>query len=393
MAGPIASLRVVVLARTLPLDIASMILADLGGDVVMVEDPDHAAPLDAAPPMREGIGHRRVAFNRNKRSLGLSLADESGREALGRLFEWADVVLFDSSESAVAATVAGRLREVAQRRPELVTCDAAPWGTFGPRAGDWANDLLLQAAAGCMDVTGEPDDPPTRAGVPVIDFATGTYVAIAVIAASVARQRSGRGSQVSVAGYDTAVAMLSNMASAYFATGEYKSRLGTGHISIFPYNAFKTSDGEIVIAIFTQAFWSKFCIGIGRPDLVDNPRYKSIPDRMANKEELAAILDALFLERTTEEWSAILEEADVPYGPVLRVGQALSLDQTVEREMTPDLVGSVGPLKTVGSPMSFLYSDGQRFRPTVRLAPRVGADDLDVVLSGGSSQTAAGVGA
>ncbi|MDQ7905543.1 CoA transferase [Phytohabitans sp. ZYX-F-186] len=384
-AGPVRGTKVLVLGRGLPIDCASMFLADLGADVVMVEEPGSGPATDDVAPAIDGLGYQRLAFCRNKRSVALRAGDAAEREAIHRLLDWADVVLYDSA-NPIGRDLAGTLGEVATRRTELITCDGSTWGSFGERAGWAGDDLVLQASAGCMDLTGEADDPPTRAGASIFDFVSGTYIAIAVLAAVFRRQRAGAGQRIEVAGYDTAVTLLSNMASAYFATGEHRSRLGTGHISIFPYNAFRTSDGEIVIAIFTQAFWSKFCAGIGRADLLENPRYKTIPDRMRAKDELSAILDELFLRRTTDEWSEILREADVPYGPVLPVGRALSLDQTTHRGMTPALTGLSRPVRTVGSPLRFLLSDGSTYHPPARRAPRAGEHDLASILSTSDTQ-------
>lgn len=376
--GPAQGTRVLVLGRELPVDYASMILADVGADVVMVEDPDHPASFDDVTPAADGLSYYRLAYCRNKRSVALRTRVPGELDVVRRLLSWADVVLYDSVDAGRRG-LADVLAQAVAGRSELIVCDAAPWGSFGEAAGRSGNELTLQAVAGCMDLTGEFDDPPTRAGVPVMSFVTGSYVAIAVLAALYERQRTGLGRRVEVAGYDAAVAVLSNMASAYYATGEHRSRLGTGHITIFPYNAFRTSDGEIVIAIFTQAFWSKFCVGIGRADLLDEPRYKTIPDRMRAKDELSEILDALFLERTTDEWRAILEKADVPYGPVLSVGEALTLDQTTAREMTPLITGLPGAIRTVGSPLRFRFSDGSTFRPSARRAPWPGEHDAESI--------------
>lgn len=379
--APLEGVRVVVAGHALQLASASMMLGDLGADVVLVEDPERPDPFEQAGPAIDGLGYHRLAFGRNKRSVGLRLSRDSDREVLARLFQSADVLLYDSAAPDSAALIS-TLNAARIARPELIACDAAAWGSFGARAGRTGHDLDMQAAGGCMDLTGESNDPPTRAGIPMFDLVTGTYIAIATIAALIGRQGSGRGERIEIAGFDTAVVLLSNMASAYFATGEHRSRLGTGHISIFPYNAFKTSDGEVVIAIFTQAFWTKFCEGIGLPELLENPRYKSIPDRMLAKDELSAILEELFLTRTTDEWAAILETADVPYGPVLSVGRALTLPQTVERGMVAPLTGLSKPVQTVGSPIRFHYADGSRYDPPSRRAPRVGEHDSAQVLKG-----------
>lgn len=381
-AGPLAGVRVVVAGHPLPLASSSMILADLGADVVLVEDPDAPDPFEQAGPALDGLGYQRLAFGRNKRSVALRLAREADRGVFARLVQSADVVLYDSAGRDGAAVTAV-LQDASEK---LIAVDGAAWGSFGSRVGRTGQDLHMQAVAGCMDLTGEFDDPPTRAGIPLFDLVTGTYIAIATIAALVGRQASGSGERIEVAGFDTAVVLLSNMASAYFATGEFRSRLGTGHISIFPYNAFRTSDGEIVIAIFTQAFWVKFCEGIGRPELHENPRYRSIPERMKHKDELSAILDEMFLTKTTDEWADILEKADVPYGPVLSVGRALTLPQSVERGMVAEMTGTSRPVQTVASPLNFRFADGSLYRPPARRAPLPGEHFPEQILTGWSQQ-------
>jgi crotonobetainyl-CoA:carnitine CoA-transferase CaiB-like acyl-CoA transferase len=381
MGAPLDGVRVVVAGHALQLASASMMLGDLGADVVLVEDPDAPDPFEQAGPVIDGLGYQRLAFGRNKRSVALRLSREADRDIFARLLQSTDVLLYDSA-AADGAALTSMLRVAVAARPQLIACNGAAWGSFGARAGQAGHDLDMQAAGGSMDLTGEANDPPTRAGIPLFDLVTGTYIAIAVIAALVGRQASGRGERIEVAGFDTAVVLLSNMASAYLATGEHRSRLGTGHISIFPYNAFRTSDGEIVIAIFTQAFWTKFCEGIGLPELLENPRYRSIPDRMLAKDELSAILEKMFLTRTTDEWAAVLETADVPYGPVLSVGRALSLPQTLERGMVTPLTGLSTPMQTVGSPIGFHYADGSIYRPPAHRAPLPGEHDPARILRG-----------
>jgi crotonobetainyl-CoA:carnitine CoA-transferase CaiB-like acyl-CoA transferase len=369
--GPLAGTRVLEVGDGLPTAYAAMILGDLGADVVKLE----RSPDEELEPRLGDRGHIRVAYDRNKRSIAPDLAHPGAAEVVRRSVRWADVVLHDLGPDARVADLTGD--DLAAQNPDAVVCRVSAFGASGSHAGFPGGDLVMQALSGSMDLTGERNDPPTRAGVPATDIFTATYAVIGVLAGLRARVESGTGRAVDVAALDVSVALLSNMSGAYYATGDYRSRLGTGHISIFPYNSFPTSDGEVVIAIFTQSFWGKFCTAIGHPELLADERYATIANRMERKDELTERFNEIFSRRTTAEWCAALEAADVPYAPVSSVGEALDHPQTLARDMTPTITGG-GPdlpvTRTVGSPLTFDYADGSRYAPPMRLAPRRGED-------------------
>lgn len=354
--GPLAGVHVVEIGTDLPTAYAGMILGDLGADVVKVEN-GRAEELE---PTLGPLGHVRVVHDRNKRSVA------PDADLLRRAVRWADVVLHDLGPDARVAGLTAD--DLAGLNPDAVVARVTPFGSTGSHAGVPGGDLVMQALSGSMDLTGEKNDPPTRAGVPATDIFAATYAVIGILAGLAARG----GRTVDVAALDVAVALLSNMSGAYYATGDYRSRLGTGHISIFPYNSFPTSDGEVVIAIFTQSFWGKFCTAIGHPELLADERYATIANRMERKDELTERFNEIFARRTTAEWCAALEAADVPYAPVASVGEALDHPQTHARGLTPTIAGTT--TRTVGSPLTFDYSDGTRFVPPTRLAPEPGRD-------------------
>jgi crotonobetainyl-CoA:carnitine CoA-transferase CaiB-like acyl-CoA transferase len=369
--GPLAGIRVLEVGGDLPTTYAAMILGDLGADVVKIE---RSVPEEVEPLLGR-LGHTRVVYDRNKRSVALDLTHGDAAETLRRAVGWADVVLHDLGPDARIAGLTAE--DLGALNPDAVVGRVSPFGTTGRQAGDRGGDLVIQALSGSMDLTGEKNDPPTRAGVPTTDVFTAAYTVIGVLAGLLARPGSRAGRRIDVAALDVAVALLSNMSGAYYATGDYRSRLGTGHISIFPYNSFPTSDGEVVIAIFTQSFWGKFCDAIGHPDLLTDERYTTIAKRMERKDELTERFNEIFAQRTTAEWCEALEAADVPYAPVSSVGEALDHPQTLAREMTPPITGADPDLpatRTVGSPLKFAYSDGSRFAPPMRLAPARGRD-------------------
>ncbi|GAA3227854.1 hypothetical protein GCM10017691_18550 [Pseudonocardia petroleophila] len=336
---------------------AAAMLADLGADVVAVacgtDDRDEAA---------------RLAFDRGKRSV--SVDPRRPGEVERRLVGWADVVV----EEDLAWRSAGPLDGL----DRLIHCTITPYGHGGDRpvADPGSQDLLVQALSGNMDLTGFAGGPPSEAGIPVADLATGVFAAIGVLAGVVA----GGPRRVEVAKIDVAVALLSYMAVGYFADGEAPTRVGTGHSTIFPYNAFEAADGEVVVAPFTSRFWRNFATAAGRDDLARDDRYRSFSRRLRAKHELMAEIEPILRGRTVDEWVAIFAAADVPAGPVLTLGGALALPHTVARGMTPVLTAPDGTTRrTVGSPFRFRAPDGTTFRPDPGAVHDAGADTAEVL--------------
>jgi crotonobetainyl-CoA:carnitine CoA-transferase CaiB-like acyl-CoA transferase len=226
VSGPLSGIKVLELGEHLPTAYAGMILGDLGADVVKLERARH----EELEPRLGNLGHPRVAYDRNKRSIAPDRDDVNAAEIVRRAVRWADVILHDLGPDArVAGLAAG---DLAAENPTAVLCRVSPFGATGSAASIRGGDLVMQALSGSMDLTGEKDDPPTRAGVPATDIFTATYAVIGALAGLHARAGSGTGTTIDVAALDVAVALLSNMASAYFATGDYRSRLGTGHLPV-----------------------------------------------------------------------------------------------------------------------------------------------------------------
>lgn len=373
--APLRNIRVLDFGTSLTVAAATQILADLGCDVIKVEHRDGRDPLRQLPAGRTGMSDDHFVFNRSKRSLSLDLEDPSATEILYRLVSSSRVAVADATTSAL--TMAGLSPEdLLDRSDGLTFCTFGGVSATDATPGARAFDLLLQALSGAMDLTGAATDPPTRTGAPVCGLLAGTYGAVTAIAALVADGDSARPRLVEISPLQTSIALLSNMASAYLTTGTHATRLGTGHISIFPYNSFETADGHVVVAIFTQGFWGKFCHSIGAPELADEARFRTIADRMTHRAELSAILETTFRSRTTAEWSERLEAADVPFAPVLSVADALEHPQTSHRGMTPRVRLPGGEwVRTVGSPLRYEYSDGRSFVPMPKLAPRLGEHD------------------
>ena len=341
--GPLAGLRVVEIATHRAGAFAAAILADLGADVVTVETPDGAF-----------TGARRVAFDRGKRSVLLDPDRPEAAEIVDRLVARADVVVEEGGPWTTA--------------PPAVHVTITPFGPDAPGADPDAEDLLVQALSGNMDLTGFAGGPPCEAGIPVADLGTGVYAAIGALAAVVA----GGPHRVEVAKLDVAVALLSYMAVGYFADGEVPTRVGTGHSTIFPYNAFAAADGEVVVAPFTQRFWRNFATATGRDDLARAEEYASFGRRLRAKDELLALFSPIMAKRTVAAWVAAFAEADVPAGPVLGVAGALDLPHTRARGMVAEVATPDGPVRTVASPFRFTAPDGAVHRPAPGPVPVAG---------------------
>lgn len=374
-AGPLDGLRVVEVGTHRAGAFAGAILADLGAEVVKVEPP---LPAD------DGPATDRLVFDRGKRSVAVDLDRPQGRDVLARLVARGDVLL---DELAPA-----ELSRLGLDGARLVHCSISPFGPAPaadvPATHPGCEDLLVQALSGNMDLTGEAGGPPFELGIPLGDLGAGVYAAIGVLGALVGGAAEidgagGSGTRVEIAKLDVAVALLSYMAVGWFADGEVPTRVGTGHSTIFPYNAFRARDGEVVVAPFTSRFWRNFATAIGREDLTHLDSYRHFAGRLENKDALTAIFTPILAQRTVADWLAAFAAADVPCGPVLTVAGALELDHTVERGLTPSFVDGDGTrVRTAGSPFRFRFADGTTYVPQVTRPPRVG-EHTESLLAGG----------
>ena len=376
--GPLDGLTVVEVGTHRAGAFAGAILADLGADVVTVEDPGGAAEPGGGAGGPGQAGFDRLAFDRGKRSVGVDLGQSTGREILVRLVGRCDVLLDELSPAALAELGIAGTAAAGATGPVHCTISA-----FGPEpAADTpvvdavSEDLVVQALSGNMDLTGEAGGPPFELGIPLGDLGAGVYAVLGIlgaVAGSTAGPGGGAGRRVEVAKLDVAVALLSYMGVGYFADGESPTRVGTGHSTIFPYNAFRARDGEVVVAPFTQRFWRNFATATGRANLLEVDTYRNFGRRLREKDRLLAIFEPIMVEKTVAEWVEIFAAADVPSGPVLTVAGALELAQTVERGLTPSFTGADGQLtRTAGSPFRFRYTDGRSYLPVPTRPPLPG---------------------
>jgi len=351
---PLAGARVVDLTASIAGPTATQLLAALGADVVKVEPPagDHARAW--GPPFLDGEGAMFLSANAGKRSLAVELGDERGREAVLRLADRADVFLQALRPGAAERHGLGA-EALRARNPRLVYCSIGAFGARGPLSDQPGYDPLLQAAAGIMSVTGEADRPPVRVGVSLVDLGTGVWAALGVLAALYERERTGVGRTLEVSLYETALSLLSFQLVGYLGAGFVPGREGSAFPQIAPYQAFPTRDGELMIVAGNDKLFAALCAVLGVPELVDDARFLTNPDRVSNRQALVALLEERTRERESGELLDALVAAGVPASPVNDVGQAARHPQTEALGILQQL----GDLVTVAAPLS---ADGERVR-------------------------------
>ncbi len=350
-----AGVRVLDLSRMLAGPYGSMLLADLGAEVIKIEEPTGGDPMRTmGPPFLGPDGGESAYFlsiNRNKKSLALDLERPEGREVFLDLCRVADVV-WENFRPGVMARLGCDPAALRARNPRLIVCSVSAFGQEGPYR-DWpAFDLALQAMGGGMSITGEEGRPPARMGLPMGDLAGGMFGALAVAGALFRREQTGEGTHFDLSLLDCQVSLLTYVAQYFWADGRVPGRVGSGHASVVPYQALATRDGFLVIAVFAEKFWSGFCRAIERPDLQADARFDTNQRRVANRAVLIPLLEAIFAGRPTAEWLRRLQKEGVPAAPIQRVDEVLRDPQVLLREMVVDLEHpKLGAVTTLGTPI------------------------------------------
>lgn len=351
--GPLQGLRVIDFTQYVAGPYCSMLLADLGADVIKVERPGVGDVYRRqGPQFLNGESVTFLALNRNKRSVALDLQTIEGRERALELARQADVLVENSSPGTMKRLGLG-YEEVQKVNPAIIYCSLSGYGQTGPRSSEGGYDLMLQSEAGLMSVTGEPGGPPVKVGLPVLDFGTAIYAANGILAAYVHRLRTGEGQWVDVSLLDTAVAWLCMLAGVYWATGEVPARLGSRSALFAPYQAFEASDGWLtIVGTGGKDGWAAFCSVLELPDLVSDPRFVTNSDRIAHVDELSDLLAARFKERPVAYWVERLKAARLPAAPLNSVDVVLDEPQTRARNLVVDVEHPNGGLyKAIGIPI------------------------------------------
>jgi formyl-CoA transferase/CoA:oxalate CoA-transferase len=351
------------------------LLADLGARVIKVETPDGGDDTRGwGPPFLEGESAYFLSVNRNKESLTLNLKEPRGHALLLRLLAKADVLVENFRPGTMGRLGLG-YSELHGRFPRLVYASISGFGQDGPSRERAAYDLILQGMGGLMGITGEESGPPTKVGVAVADICAGMYAAFGILAALRVRDRTGGGQLVDAALLDGQISWLTYAAGIYFATGQSPGRLGTAHPSIVPYQAFRTADGYINVAVGSEAIWRKFCEAVA-PELADDPQYATNRDRVTARPRLIARLETIFATRSTQQWMERLDAAGVPNGPIRTIAEVFDDPQVRHRQMVVELMHPVaGRIKQTGVAVKLSDTPGQ-----IRTPPPTLGQHTDAIL-------------
>ena len=384
---PLAGIQVVDLTRVMTGPYCTMMLADLGADVVKVEQPGRGDdtrhwgppfyPPEAGSP--DGSDHESsyyLAINRNKRSVALDLKSELGREAIWRLIDRADVVVENFAPGVIDRLGFGH-EAVQSRRPGIVYASISGFGQDGPSRNRTAYDLILQGIGGTMGITGQADGPPTKHGLPIADMAAGMFTAFAVAAALVRRERTGEGSYIDASLLAGQVSLLTYQLGIFLATTQIPARMGNAHPSIAPYDTFATADGYINLAVGNDAIWQRFCAALRRGDLATDLRFTTNALRVGALAPLYGEIVPELRQRTTADLIALFDAAAVPSGPILGMDEVCHEPQVAQQALLRDLDHpTVGPIRLAGFPYRL---DGKPL-PIRRTPPTLG-EHTDEVLA------------
>ena len=306
--APLEGIRVVELCQIAAGPFCGMLLADMGADVIKVESPGTGDGMRQWPPITDGYSENFASVNRNKRSVELNLKDPDDVARARALVRTADVVI-ENFRPGVLDRLGLGYADLKQVQPKLVFCSVSAYGQTGPRSRQGGFDLTMQAMAGVMSVTGEPDAPPVKCGVPISDFAAGLYAAYAVTAALRDVERHGRGVQIDIPMLGATLGIAALQTSEFFGNEKNPRPLGSAHPRNAPYQAFRCSDGYFAMAAGNDKLWASVCDVVERPELSKDTRFLSTADRAANQVELKDILEEVFVQSSAEEWLARFNEA------------------------------------------------------------------------------------
>ncbi len=373
MKGPLSGVRVLAVSQAIAGPYGSMLLADLGAEVIKIEPPGHGDRSRLFPgPNHEGESYYFLAFNRNKKSITLDLATELGRETFHDLVKMSDVV-WDNFRPGVMERLGADYDTLKEINPGIICCSVTGFGSSGPYWDRPSFDLVAQAISGAMSITGEPGGPPLRAGPPISDLVAGMFGVHGVIAALYQRTFTGKGQRVETSLLDGQVSNLTYQMCYYFCGGEVPGPMGSGHLSMVPYGAFKTKEGYLVMGVG----WPRLARVLGIEEIIDDPRFADHSLRLEHREELEAIVREAFLKEKAEDWLPVLEVEDIPCGPVNTIDKAVADPQIIHNNM---IVGVKHPLggevRMVGNPIKMPHSIEEEFTAP----PTLGQHNDDILI-------------
>ena len=371
----LSNLKVLDLTSHLSGPYCAMILADHGADVVKIENPNDGDQLRKTPPFQGGESAPFMLWNRNKRSVTLDLKHTKDHQLLLKMAETADIMI-ENFKPGTASRLGIDYESVSKINPTLIYCSISGFGQTGPYAPRGGFDLIACGMSGLMSINGPPDGPPYRIPMPVSDVCGGMNGAIGILTALAARNRTGRGQHVDTSLFESGISLGVYEAANVFANGEVPERLGQAHRGSAPYQLFPTSDGYVTVGGAQDNFWRGTCKILGCEQLVEDPRFKSKAERVANNKELVSELEVFFRRQSTSKLCKAFDEAGIPAGPVMNHVEVYNDPQTLAREMVVQVEHSkLGQMKTIGIPVKLSDTPGQ----ITRSAPLLGEHNLSLI--------------
>jgi crotonobetainyl-CoA:carnitine CoA-transferase CaiB-like acyl-CoA transferase len=375
--SPLAGLRVLDLTRVLAGPFCTMILGDMGADVIKVEQPVRGDDTRSwGPPFQGTESAYFLGVNRSKRGITLNLKEPRGQEILRQLIRKSDVVIENFKPGTLEAWGCGR-EFMEKETPAVIHCSISGYGSVGPKGMLPGYDFLLQAESGLMSITGDENGDPMKVGDAIVDLCTGLYAAIAILGALNARNNGSPGQRVEVSLYATSIALLANVASNVLISGQPAGRYGNGHPNIVPYKSYKCREAEIALAVGNDAQFAEFAAAVGHSEWARDPRFTRNRDRVANRAVLDELIETTFGAQTAGEWISILLAARIPCSRINSVQEALADPQTAATGMLVDIPHSTaGIFRSLGIPMKF-----SRTPLDVRCPPPALGEYTDAVLT------------
>lgn len=377
--GPLVGVRVLDLTRAMAGPFGTMILGDLGADVIKVEPPAGDDTRGWAPPEQNGISSYFLSVNRNKRSICLDLKKEESLEIVRKLVEDADVIV-ENYRPGTARKLGVGYEDLKKYNSRLIYCSISGYGQTGPYREKPGFDLTILARSGLMSVTGEPERPPVKFGVPITDISAGMFAAISILSVLYHRSDSGEGQYIDMSMMDSSMLLLSHQASGYFATGEDPKPLGSAHASISPYQVYKAKDGYVSVAVGSEKLWKNFCTALGLDKLIDDIRYSDNSSRVQNRNSLNEEIEEVIENRNMRWVVSALENAGVPVSPINRMSDLEKDEQVREREMIIDMEHpEYGKYRSLGNIFKMTSTPGS----VRRSPPLLGEHTREILLEAG----------